>query len=134
MSTNHKVTVLVVDDEPNIKDFLGELLEFHGIKALKAGDGMEAWKVFENSPEIDLVVSDIAMPRMNGLELLKKIKVHNPTLPVILITAYSNMINPKTNGNGARPDGFFTKPFDIYSLIKKIEELLPEGHLNKQSV
>jgi len=133
MSTNHKITVLVVDDEPHIKDFLGELLEFQGLKALKAADGMEAWQIFQSSPEIDLVVSDIAMPKMNGLDLLKKIKENRPQLPVILITAYSNLINPKANGNGVHPDGFFTKPFDIYNLIKKIDELLPNGPLNKKT-
>ena len=134
MSTDHKITVLVVDDEPDIKDFLAELLEFHGIQVLKAADGMEAWQIVESSPEIDLVVSDIAMPKMNGLELLKKIKADKPQLPVILITAYSNMMIPKVNRNGAQPEGFLNKPFDIYNLIKKIEELLPNGHLKKQSV
>lgn len=123
MKKNPKV--LIADDETNIRNFLGELLEFHDMSVLIAEDGAAAWTLLQTNQDVDIVISDIYMPKLNGVELMKRIRKSYPGLPVILITAYSkdNKFLRK-EGETVEPDGFFQKPFDIQSLVNKIYEIL----------
>jgi len=133
MSDNHRFTALVADDESHILELLSELLMIHGFKVFKAGDGEEAWDILKKINKVDIVISDVFMPKMSGIELMKKIKRQIPALPVILITAYINKVNfGERNNGGVQPDGFFTKPFDIHRLIQKIDELLPQENLQSE--
>lgn len=80
--------ILIVDDEESIHLLYREELEEEGYQVLSAMDGEEALKIFE-STTVDLVVLDINMPGMKGIDVLRQIKAKKPTLPVILSSAYS---------------------------------------------
>ena len=80
-------TILVVDDEPNIRQLVAETVTDEGYKVLTAGNGFKALEIIENEP-IDLVILDIKMPQLDRLEAIGKIKEFKKDLPVILLTAY----------------------------------------------
>ena len=112
--------VLVVDDEPNMRKVLCALLERSGYEVLSAGDGREAQKCLQRGG-IDVVMTDIRMPRMNGLELLAWCSTEVPDLPVIVITAHGTI----DTAVQAMKDGafdFVTKPFDSGQLIRTVRK------------
>jgi two-component system NtrC family response regulator len=83
-------TILIVDDEINYPLVLSAVLEEEGFETLTANSGQEALEIFENS-DIDLILADMKMPEMNGVELLERIKAQDPDLPVIMMTAYGTV-------------------------------------------
>jgi two-component system response regulator PilR (NtrC family) len=103
--------ILVVDDERSMRDFLTILLVKEGYDVMTARDGIQAQSIM-NDNEFDLVISDIRMPAMNGLELLEFIKDQKPDLPVIMITAFASPDDAvKAMKNGAYD--YITKPFNV---------------------
>ncbi len=110
-------TILIVDDELSMREFLQILLKKEGYQSLTACNGSEALSLVENH-FVDLVISDIRMPAMSGLELLAALKEKNPGIPVIMITAFAS----PEDAVAAMRDGAFdyiTKPFNVDE-IKKI--------------
>ncbi|MCP4647362.1 MAG: response regulator, partial [bacterium] len=81
--------ILVVDDEESMCQYLSILLQKEGYDVQTANSGTSALKVMESGP-VDLVMTDIQMPKMDGIELLKSIKKSEPTTPVIIMTAYAS--------------------------------------------
>jgi len=113
---------LVVDDELNIREMLCDALETYGFLVLTASDGMEAWELYQkNEPHI--VISDIYMPKMNGIMLLKQIKERDPRRPVILITGYHHY-KQLVDTAEYPPDGFLSKPFRLNDLFTAISQIL----------
>ena len=82
--------ILIVEDEKNTRDGLAQFLESLDFDVITAEDGNAGWKIYEQEKP-DLVLSDIKMPGMDGVELLGKIKVANPNAFVILLTAYGSV-------------------------------------------
>jgi two-component system cell cycle sensor histidine kinase/response regulator CckA len=83
-------SVLVVDDETAVRRFAARVLERDGFRVLQASDGIEALDLLQTRAQlIDAVVSDIVMPRMNGVELMRSLAVTHPYLPVILMSGYA---------------------------------------------
>ncbi len=128
-------TILVVDDELSMREFLKILLEKEGYRILTAADGAEALSLAGQNP-IDLVVSDIRMPGISGLELLAALKEKNADLPVIMITAFASPDDAVTAMKNGAFD-YITKPFNvdeiksvIYSATtqssEKISQSLPD--------
>ena len=110
--------VLIVDDERGMQDFLKILLEKEGHKVLTANRGQKALEILENKT-IDLVVSDIRMPELSGIELLEIIKEKNPELPVIMITAFASPDDAvMAMKNGAFD--YISKPFSVDEIINVI--------------
>jgi two-component system NtrC family response regulator len=106
--------ILVVDDEENIREILQAVLEASGAKVFTAADAFQGLEVVREE-NLDLVISDINMPGMDGLEFLAKVKEEQPWLPFLLITAHGSMdtvISAMRLGAG----DFLTKPFDIKHL------------------
>jgi two-component system response regulator PilR (NtrC family) len=118
-------TILVVDDELSMREFLKILLEKEGYQAVTASDGEKALKAIEMQ-EFDLVISDIRMPGMGGLELLDSVKKVNPELPFIMITAFAS---PEDAVQAMKHGAFdyITKPFKL-SEIKSIITSAIAGH------
>jgi adenylate cyclase len=123
-------TILVVDDEPDL-----ELLVSHKFRRqirngvysfLFAGDGEQALCVLRESPTVDLILSDINMPRMDGLTLLRKLKAVDAELRAIVVSAYGDMANIRTAMNLGAVD-FVTKPIDFEGLTATIERTLDES-------
>jgi len=110
--------VLIVDDERGMRDFLKILLEKEGHKVLTANRGSKALEILE-SKVVDLVVSDIRMPELTGIELLEIIKEKTPELPVIMITAFASPDDAvMAMKNGAFD--YISKPFNVEEIISVI--------------
>jgi CheY-like chemotaxis protein len=117
-------TILVVDDEPSVLFALSEGLSDrrHGVRVTTAANGIEAVAVLEAGP-VDLVLTDLRMPDMDGFELLAFLRRNHAALPVILMTALGNA---ETSARLATAGSFecLPKPFDLPELKRKIAEML----------
>jgi two-component system NtrC family response regulator len=108
-------TILIVDDEKNYLTILSALLEDEGFEVLTAPGGSEALEVHKSS-DLDLILTDMKMPKMDGIELLENIKANDPDLPVIMMTAHGTV----DKAVEAMQKGAYTyvlKPFDNERLI-----------------
>jgi DNA-binding NtrC family response regulator len=106
-----KFNILIVDDEKNIREGLGQALEMDGYAIFLAADGREALTVF-GEEEIDLVITDLKMPNLSGGELLRRIAADQPTVPVIILTGHGTI----ETAVDAMRDGaydFLTKPVNL---------------------
>lgn len=96
-----------------------------GATVLKAEDGERAWDVFQsNADAVDLVISDIFMPGMNGVQLMNKIKDHSPKLPVFLVTGYAHL-RTLVEESAYEPDAYLEKPFNLRDLFSRVKQALP---------
>jgi len=116
-------TVLIVDDSESIRNILKLTLSFKGYHILEAEDGQKALDTLREK-ECDLVITDIAMPNMTGLELLDKIRneLENKTLPVIVCTAEKVEQREDILKRGA--DSILAKPVSPFGLLETVEKLL----------
>ncbi|MBI5265725.1 MAG: response regulator [candidate division Zixibacteria bacterium] len=115
-------TILVVDDEPAIRELLEEELKWERFRILTATSADEAIALVADT-RVDLVVSDVAMPGKSGHDLLTFLKKNHPHLPVIIITGFSDReMLKKLMALGA--DGFFTKPFHNNELITTVHRVM----------
>ncbi|MHB8809234.1 MAG: sigma-54-dependent transcriptional regulator, partial [Desulfobulbaceae bacterium] len=111
--------ILIVDDEPSMREFLRILLEKDGHAVHTAATGTAAIDLV-TSHDFDLIISDIRMPGMNGLELLAETKKRRPELPVIMITAYASPDDAvKAMKEGAFD--YITKPFKVEEIKRVIK-------------
>ncbi len=115
-------TILIVDDDLNVLEVLEARLIFAGYKTIKAASAMEALDRIKETL-VDLIVSDIKMPVMNGLELYEKVHSLHPDLPVIFLTAYGTIPDAVKAVKAGAYD-YLTKPFDGHELLDKINEIL----------
>jgi len=119
---NDKQTILVVDDELPIIEVLETRLTLEKFRVLTATGVKEALEILNNR-EVDLVISDMKMPYLGGMDLLKEIRVKQPGLPVIFMTAYGTIPDTVHAIKSGAAD-YITKPFDGNELIKKVNEIL----------
>ncbi|WP_035178140.1 response regulator [Alkalihalobacterium bogoriense] len=112
--------ILVVDDQYGIRVLLNEILQKDGYKMFQAANGVQALTIVEKEVP-DLVLLDMKIPGMDGLEILRRIKEIKPEVQVIMMTAYGelNMINEAMNLGAIT---HFAKPFDIDDVRKVIKE------------
>lgn len=115
-------TILIVDDERNIRDGLGEAFAMEGYLALKASDGQEAIQLLDEQ-YIDLVITDLKMPKVSGMELLQHIKRRWQNIPVIIITAHGD-ISEAVSAMQFGALEFITKPLDLEHLLKLTKNAL----------
>lgn len=108
-------SILVVDDEPNYLVVLSELLKDEGFEVFTAADGEQGLKIV-NDVDLDIVITDMQMPGMNGLQFLNKIKARNPDLPVIVITAFAE-VDKAVTAMQAGAYNYLAKPFSNDELI-----------------
>lgn len=106
--------ILVVDDQFGIRVLLQEVLEREGYEVLQAGSGVQALQIIQ-SQHPDLVLLDMKIPGMDGIEILTNIRKSNPDLKVIMMTAYGELDLVK-EASALSAIGHFTKPFDIDEL------------------
>ncbi len=120
---NYVHTVLIVDDEVNMLRSLERTLRNEEYAMLTAGSAAEALDILETTP-VDLIVSDLGMPEMNGLELLKVAKEKYPTIARIILTAQSDTPTVLRAINEGEVYRFFTKPWDNEELKVSIRQTL----------
>jgi DNA-binding NtrC family response regulator len=134
----HDHRILIVDDEPLTRQSLYEILKFEGYKVNTANNGLEALESIEKSPP-DIMITDMKMPGMDGIELLKQVKLKGLDIAVILITGYGSI---ETAVEAMRKGAFdyITKPIldsEIKVVIQKIinqQELIKENRLLREKL
>src|SRR5438093_11673423 len=114
--------ILIVEDEPNMVAGLRDNFEYEGYEVISAPDGVAGLEsALAGDP--DLVVLDVMMPRMSGLEVCKQLKAKRPTLPIIMLTARGQEID-KVVGLELGADDYVTKPFSIRELMARVKAVL----------
>ena len=114
--------ILIVDDNPNMSSLLQEMLEVFDFESVRASDGNEALNELQKG-DFSMVITDMRMPNMTGLELLEKVKGLYPKMPVVLISGYCvNDLNDKPEN--VRADGFLGKPLMMSDIEKLLNTLL----------
>ncbi len=118
-------TILLVEDEELVRNLSREILESCGYTVIEAGDGIEALEVCASIDcRIDLLMTDVVMPRMGGRELAEKIKEQLPNLPILFTSGYTNYTDEAEGGALESGGNFIQKPFTFDALASKIRELL----------
>jgi len=120
-------TVLIVDDEKNIRSGLSKALEAEGYRALTAEDGAEGWNLI-NSEDVDVVIADLKMPRLSGEELLKRVSSSYPTLPVIILTGHGTIESAVSAMRDGAVD-FVTKPVNLERLSLLVKRAISNREL-----
>ena len=117
-------TVLVIDDDPVILRLLEVNFEMEGFTVVTAGDG-EAGLEAARSSQPDVIVSDVMMPKLNGLELVQALKADESTasIPVVLLSAKAQVADVRA-GIDAGADDYVTKPFEPLDLVDRVNRLL----------
>lgn len=116
-------TILVVDDEPQVREVISRLLARRGYTVITAKDGRDALLRFGDSSEINLVILDMVMPGMGGRECLARLRKANPAVPVVIVTGYSADGSPQELlGEGAM--AIVEKPFDFAVFSRIVQKIL----------
>lgn len=124
-------TILIVDDEQRIRDTLSDILKVKGYNTVTAGSGEEALKLIREKL-ISAVLLDVILPRMNGMEVMRKIQELNPAVPVLLITAYATVpLAVEAIKQGAYD--FVEKPFDADKLLVLLQNAIARYKLYQEN-
>ena len=125
--------ILIVDDEKDILRILNSILTKEGFQVRNACEGKEAIEVFK-SGNFDLVITDIRMPEMDGIEVLKKIKALDKDIEVIILTGFATMANAIETLRNGRAFDYLTKPLDnVDELIMTVNKALERRRLRKEN-
>jgi two-component system cell cycle sensor histidine kinase/response regulator CckA len=117
-------TILLVEDEEGLRQLNARGLASRGYTVLEAGNGIEAIAMLEKSDgEVDLVVSDVVMPEMDGPTLLRELRRRNPSLKIIFVSGYAEDAFQKHLPDGEQP-AFLAKPFTLKQLVNAVKETL----------
>jgi CheY-like chemotaxis protein len=112
------VTILVAEDEPDVRALVGQLLQQHGYRVIEAVDGVEALELAaRHAGPIHLLVTDIAMPRLDGRELHRKLNRERPETRTLFMSGL-----PETELHAAA--AFLPKPFRAQALVRKVHDVL----------
>src|SRR5512140_1692629 len=120
-------TILIIEDKASMLDMLKQTLEGEGYQVIAAGDGAEGIRKLSDE-RIGLVLTDLKLPKKDGFDVLKAVKLDNPLLPVIVMTAFGTIETAvKAVKEGAYD--FLTKPFDTGHLLMLIQRALDATRL-----
>lgn len=123
---NKKEMVLIVDDNDGDRKLMSLALTQDGYRVMEARDGKEALQIFKDYlGKIDLILTDILMPEMDGVELIQCIRKLVPRLPVIFISSYKRKWEEMMDDN--RGTAFIEKSYDLSSLLSKVHEVLDKN-------
>lgn len=123
-------TILVVEDDDELNALFCSVLNDNGYTTLSANNGSEALDLLDDN-FVDLVVSDIMMPKMDGIELTKELRSAHFTMPILMITARESIAD-KQEGFRAGTDDYMVKPIDVNEMIYRVEALLRRSQIVNQ--
>jgi len=133
VNTVDHINILIVEDEEKIARVVKLELEYEGYKTDVIYDGLEAWQRIQSSPEKwDLILLDVMLPSLSGMEILRRIRKEKRTIPVIMLTARDTIVD-KVTGLDQGADDYVTKPFEIEELLARIRVLIRRHQLASQS-
>ena len=121
-----KPLVMVVDDEPGVRELIGDALRLGGYDAVEAADGQEALHIMSRTQPALLIV-DVNMPEMNGFELVKAIRDRGQLTPVIMLSARGDRVDV-THGLQIGADDYVRKPFGLEELLLRVQAVLRRVH------
>ena len=122
MTANDTARLLVVDDEPNIRDLLASSLRYTGFEVFTAADGSEAIKQAV-STDPDLIVLDVMLPDVDGFTVTRRLRENGFTTPILFLTAKDDM-SDKVQGLTVGGDDYVTKPFGLEEVVARINAIL----------
>lgn len=122
------MNILIIEDEQRIAELIKKGLEEQGYTATVAYDG-EMGKKLAIGNDYDIIITDIILPKINGIDLCKEIRLQKPSIPIIMLTALGTT-DDKVEGFDAGADDYLVKPFDLRELHVRIRSLLKRNHGN----
>ena len=122
--------ILVVDDEPDVRRMICRFLARGGYGTYEAADGAEALASLRGGLAVDLVLSDIVMPQVNGVELLETLSVSRPDLPILLMSGHAAGDLPRAI---TAPCGILMKPFTQERLVDEVRRCLSKWNARPAS-
>ncbi|MES9868894.1 MAG: sigma-54 dependent transcriptional regulator [Sedimenticola sp.] len=128
----NQATVLVVEDDPTLREALCDTLDLAGYAVVSAGDGKAALELMEHQ-SVGMVVSDVQMRPMNGQELLSRIRADYPAVPVLMMTAYGNIEKAVTAMRSGAVD-YLAKPFEPEILLEKVRQSVVDWQSEDEEV
>ena len=127
----HKITLLLAEDEPSLGQIIKESLETRGFDVLLCENGEKAFEIYKTkNPK--LLILDVMMPKKDGFTLAKEVRLENPHIPVIFLTSKSQT-QDVVEGFNIGGNDYLKKPFSMEELIVRINNLLKRGELQKSS-
>jgi two-component system OmpR family response regulator len=114
--------VLVIDDEPGVRELISEALSISEITAVQAADGLEALSYLRRE-RFDLLILDINMPKLDGLALLEKLRTEGMSVPVLMLSARADKADIN-QGLRTGADDYLTKPFSIEELVLRVKAIM----------
>lgn len=127
-----KYCVLVVDDDSRMRKALVDFLMINNCETFEAGDGASALEVFySNNNKIDIILLDVMMPKMNGIEMLKELR-ETETVPVIMLTAKDKEVD-QLKGLNMGADDYISKPYSPPVLLARIESVMRRVTMNAET-
>jgi len=121
------VNILIVEDDKNLRKLMSAVLKQNGYSVLIAEDGVHALSILDTA-HVDLVISDIMMPNMDGYELTNEIRQINKNLPILMVTA-KETFEDKKKGFIVGTDDYMVKPIDMDELILRVTALLRRSRI-----
>jgi two-component system response regulator MprA len=117
------VRVLVVDDDRSVRESLRRSLQFNGYEVVTASDGLEALETIAKQQRFDIIVLDVMMPRLDGLETCRRLRALGEEVPIIVLTA-RDAVSDRVSGLDAGADDYLPKPFALEELLARLRALL----------
>lgn len=121
------VNILIVEDEKNVRNLIKKYLERNNYNVYEAEDGNKALDVLDNN-HIDLIITDIMMPNLDGYELTNELRTSNYNMPILMITA-KDTIEDKTKGFRVGTDDYMVKPIDMQEMLLRVAALLRRSNI-----
>ena len=118
-----RAKILVVDDESRMRKLVKDFLTREGYTVLEAGDGMEAMDLFYEDKEIALIILDVMMPKLDGIQVLERLRQEGVKTPIMMLTAKGEK-NDRITGFNAGADDYLPKPFDPDELLSRVRAIL----------
>jgi two-component system, OmpR family, alkaline phosphatase synthesis response regulator PhoP len=123
--TNHKASILLVEDEENLHEALRLNLELEGYTVSSATDGTEALRAVDQE-YFDLIILDVMLPEVDGISVTETIRVHNNQVPILILSA-KNTSADRVLGLKKGADDYLTKPFNLEELLLRVQKLIQKN-------
>lgn len=123
-------TILVVEDDPDMRELFCTVLSDHGYRCLAAGDGQQALD-FTEQTYVDLMVADVMMPRMDGYDLTRTLRNAGVEIPILLVTA-KDQFDDLRQGFRSGADDYMIKPINVNELVLRVEALLRRAKISSE--
>src|SRR5262245_41098871 len=130
MTSPADAVIALVDDEPNLRETVGFALRRDGYRVELYADGLEAWQRFERVLP-DLAILDVLMPRMDGLELCRRLRALSERLPILFLTSRDEEFD-RVLGLELGADDYLCKPFSMRELLARVKVLLRRAALSRE--